>query len=102
MASRNAKIVCDQGLGVGETGLAVYLDFRDAIARDGKDVISAKYGNLFDMYANIAGENPYTQPDAYFSSCTLHDGWSLGRLQLNDQYTRSVCCWRSQFLGSWR
>ena len=66
VASRNAKIVCDQGLGVGETGLAVYLDFRDAIARDGKDVISAKYGNLFDMYANIAGEDPYTKPMRIF------------------------------------
>ena len=66
MASRNAKIVCDQGLGVGETGLAVYLDFRDAIARDGKDVISAKYGNLFDMYANIAGEDPYSRPMRIF------------------------------------
>lgn len=66
VASRNAKIVCDQGLGVGETGLAVYLDFRDAIARDGKDVISAKYGNLFDMYANIAGEDPYSRPMRIF------------------------------------
>ncbi|MFV1884352.1 MAG: fumarate reductase/succinate dehydrogenase flavoprotein subunit [Balneola sp.] len=62
VASRNAKLVCDDGLGVGETGLAVYLDFRDAIKRDGLDTISAKYGNLFDMYHNIAGENPYNQP----------------------------------------
>ena len=62
VASRNAKQVTDEGLGVGETGLAVYLDFRDAIARDGKDVISAKYGNLFDMYENISGENPYEVP----------------------------------------
>jgi succinate dehydrogenase / fumarate reductase flavoprotein subunit len=66
VASRNAKVVCDQGLGVGKTGLAVYLDFRDAIARDGKDVIAAKYGNLFDMYANIAGEDPYSQPMRIF------------------------------------
>ena len=62
VASRNAKYACDDGLGVGNTGRAVYLDFRDAIARDGKDVISAKYGNLFDMYAKIAGENPYETP----------------------------------------
>ena len=62
VASRNAKQVCDEGLGVGETGLAVYLDFRDAIKRDGEDVISAKYGNLFDMYENISGENPYKTP----------------------------------------
>lgn len=66
VASRNAKIVCDQGLGVGKTGLAVYLDFRDAIKRDGKETISAKYGNLFDMYENIAGENPYEQPMRIF------------------------------------
>ena len=66
VASRNAKMVCDDGLGVGETGLAVYLDFRDAIKRDGIDTISAKYGNLFDMYENIAGENPYKQPMRIF------------------------------------
>lgn len=66
VASRNAKMVCDEGLGVGETGLAVYLDFRDAIKRDGMDTISAKYGNLFDMYENIAGENPYKQPMRIF------------------------------------
>jgi len=66
VASRNAKLVCDKGLGIGKTGLAVYLDFRDAIARDGKDMISAKYGNLFDMYANIAGEDPYTRPMRIF------------------------------------
>ncbi|MEP1151879.1 MAG: fumarate reductase/succinate dehydrogenase flavoprotein subunit [Balneola sp.] len=62
VASRNAKIVCDEGLGVGPTGLSVYLDFRDVIKRDGKDTVAAKYGNLFDMYENIAGENPYEQP----------------------------------------
>ena len=66
VASRNAKMVCDTGLGVGDTGLAVYLDFRDAIKRDGIDTISAKYGNLFDMYENIAGENPYKQPMRIF------------------------------------
>lgn len=66
VASRNAKIVCDEGLGVGDTGLAVYLDFRDAIKRDGIETISAKYGNLFDMYENIAGENPYKQPMRIF------------------------------------
>lgn len=62
VASRNAKLVCDDGLGVGETGLAVYLDFRDAVKRYGEETIRAKYGNLFDMYLNIAGENPYSQP----------------------------------------
>ncbi len=62
VASRNAKMVCDDGLGVGKTGLAVYLDFHDAIQRDGKETIEAKYGNLFEMYENISGENPYNQP----------------------------------------
>lgn len=62
VASRNAKLVCDDGLGVGATGLAVYLDFRDAIKRDSEETVRAKYGNLFDMYHNIAGENPYKQP----------------------------------------
>ncbi len=62
LASRNAKYQTDEGKGVGSTGLAVYLDFRDAINRLGETAIEAKYGNLFDMYHNIAGENPYKQP----------------------------------------
>jgi succinate dehydrogenase / fumarate reductase, flavoprotein subunit len=66
VASRNAKIVTDEGMGVGETGKAVYLDFRDAIKRDGRDAIQAKYGNLFDMYENITGENPYKAPMRIF------------------------------------
>lgn len=66
VASRNAKMVTDDGMGVGETGLAVYLDFRDAINRDGEDAIRARYGNLFDMYENITDENPYKQPMRIF------------------------------------
>lgn len=62
VASRNAKHICDEGKGVGATGLAVYLDFEDAIKRDGRDTIEAKYGNLFDMYKQITGENPYKTP----------------------------------------
>ncbi len=62
VASRNAKNVCDEGKGVGETGLAVFLDFRDAIERDGIDVIRAKYGNLFQMYEKITADNPYETP----------------------------------------
>ncbi len=62
VASRNAKYVCDEGRGVGATGLAVFLDFADAIKRDGKSVIEAKYGNLFDMYQQITGDNPYEVP----------------------------------------
>jgi succinate dehydrogenase / fumarate reductase flavoprotein subunit len=62
VASRNAKAVCDEGRGVGESGLAVYLDFADAIARLGADVIQARYGNLFDMYTKITDEDPYRVP----------------------------------------
>ncbi len=59
VASRNSKHQCDQGKGVGDTGLAVYLDFADAIKRDGKSVIEQKYGNLFAMYEKITAEDPY-------------------------------------------
>ena len=62
VASRNAKAVCDEGRGVGGTSLAVYLDFRDAIARLGPHVIHERYGNLFDMYLRITGEDPYSVP----------------------------------------
>lgn len=61
VASRNAKNMCDEGRGVG-SGLAVFLDFADAIKRDGKKIIEAKYGNLFDMYQQITGDNPYEVP----------------------------------------
>ena len=62
VASRNAKQACDDGRGVGESGLAVYLDFSDAIRRLGPDTIKEKYGNLFHMYQKITDENPYKVP----------------------------------------
>ena len=62
IASRRAKEVVDEGRGVGPSGVGVYLDFSAAIQRLGKDIIEERYGNLFDMYANITGENPYEQP----------------------------------------
>ncbi len=62
VASRAAKYVCDEGRGVSDSGLAVYLDFEDAINRLGKDTISARYGNLFEIYEKITGENPYKVP----------------------------------------
>jgi len=62
VASRAAKERCDAGYGVNSTGLAVFLDFKDAIERLGKDVIEAKYGNLFEMYEKIVDEDPYTTP----------------------------------------
>ncbi len=62
IASRAAKKICDEGRGVGPGGLGVYLDFADAIARLGQPLVAEKYGNLFDMYAQITGEDPYTAP----------------------------------------
>ncbi len=62
IASRNAKYVCDEGKGVGATGLAVYLDFSDSIKRLGQKTIENRYGNLFDMYEQITGSSPYEEP----------------------------------------
>jgi succinate dehydrogenase / fumarate reductase flavoprotein subunit len=62
VASRNAKMVCDEGRGVGGSGLAVYLDFHDSIERLGRHVIEERYGNLFEMYQKITDENPYDEP----------------------------------------
>lgn len=62
IASRAAKTACDEGLGVGKSGLAVYLDFADAIKRKGKAAVEAAYGNLFEMYEKITGDNPYETP----------------------------------------
>ncbi len=62
ISSRSAKYVCDEGRGVGETGLGVYLDFSDAIKRLGKQAIAERYGNLFEMYQRITDENPYEVP----------------------------------------
>ena len=66
VASRAAKERCDAGFGVNETGLAVFLDFKTAIERLGKDVIKQRYGNLFDMYEEITDVNPYEQPMQIF------------------------------------
>ncbi len=62
IASRAAKRACDEGRGVGQTKRGVYLDFAEAIGRLGEDVIRARYGNLFNMYERITGENPYRAP----------------------------------------
>ena len=62
VASRAAKERCDKGFGVNSTGLAVFLDFSDAIKRLGKDVVADKYGNLFQMYQKITDDNPYETP----------------------------------------
>ncbi len=86
VASRNAKNVCDEGRGVNKTGLAVYLDFADAIKRDGKDLIASKYGNLFDMYAQITGENPYETPMKIFPA--VH--YTMGGLWVDYNLMTSV------------
>ena len=62
VASRQAKIVCDEGLGVGSTGRGVYLDFRDAIESKGAETIAGRYGNLFAMYDRITGDSPWETP----------------------------------------
>ena len=66
VASRAAKERCDAGFGMNETGLAVYLDFKTAIARLGKDIIKQRYGNLFDMYEEITDVSPYEEPMQIF------------------------------------
>jgi len=66
VASRNSKMVCDEGRGLAPTGQAVYLDFADAINRMGKGVVAAKYGNLFDMYHHITDDDPYEVPMRIF------------------------------------
>ena len=72
VASRNAKTVVDKGHGVGPLKNGVYLDFADAIERDGKDQIEARYGNLFQIYEKITGEDPYTQPMRIYPACLLY------------------------------
>ena len=85
VASRNAKLVSDEGHGVGATKLAVYLDFRDAIKRDGEDTVREKYGNLFHMYAKITGENPYQSPMRIYPAVhyTMGGLWVDYELQSN-------------------
>ena len=85
VASRNAKTVVDQGLGVGPLKNGVYLDFSDAINRDGADTIEAKYGNLFQMYERITGEDPYTVPMRIYPAThyTMGGLWVDYNLQTN-------------------
>lgn len=86
VSSRAAKAACDEGLGVGETGSAVYLDFGDAIKRLGEDAIRAKYGNLFQMYEKIAGENPYKLPMRIFPA--VH--YTMGGLWVDYQLMSTI------------
>ena len=85
VASRNGKEMCDEGRGVGETGRAVYLDFRDAIKRLGEAAVAEKYGNLFDMYHEITNENPYKVPMRIYPAVhyTMGGLWVDYSLQTN-------------------
>jgi len=86
VASRNAKIVCDEGRGVGETGLAVYLDFSNAMGRLGRESIEDRYGNLFEMYARISGEDPYATPMRIYPA--IH--YTMGGLWVDYQLMSTV------------
>jgi succinate dehydrogenase / fumarate reductase flavoprotein subunit len=85
VASRNAKAICDEGRGVGETGLGVYLDLSDAIARLGVETIRERYGNLFDMYQRITDEDPYKVPMRIYPAIhyTMGGLWVDYQLQSN-------------------
>ena len=86
VASRNAKAVCDEGRGVGKTGLGVYLDFSDAINRLGEKTIRERYGNLFDMYQRITDENPYKVPMRIYPA--MH--YTMGGLWVDYQLQSTV------------
>jgi succinate dehydrogenase/fumarate reductase flavoprotein subunit len=96
VASRAAKAQCDAGKGVGLTRCAVYLDFADAIKRDGKDIIAKKYGNLFDMYELITDDSPYQKPMMIYpaSHYTMGGLWGL---QPDEHDSGTICPGRSQF-----
>ena len=86
VASRNAKEVCDEGRGVGPGGQGVYLDFADAIRRLGEDMVREKYGNLFDMYEEITGENAYKVPMRIYPAVhyTMGGLWVDYQLDVHD------------------
>ncbi|MCD8175953.1 MAG: fumarate reductase/succinate dehydrogenase flavoprotein subunit [Tannerellaceae bacterium] len=86
VASRAAKERCDAGYGVGDTGLAVYLDFSDAINRLGKNVVEQRYGNLFQMYEKIVDDNPYETPMMIFPA--LH--YTMGGLWVDYELMTSI------------
>ncbi len=86
ISSRAAKEACDDGRGVAPTGLGVYLDFKDPIARLGEDVIRARYGNLFQMYEKITGDNPYKTPMQIFPA--VH--YTMGGLWVDYNLQTSV------------
>ncbi len=97
VASRNAKAVCDEGRGVGPSGLGVYLDFSDAIKRLGEHTIRERYGNLFDMYQRITDENPYKVPMRIYPAIHYTMGGSVGGLQPAEHDSRPLRRGRGKF-----
>ena len=90
ISSRAAKRAVDSGRGVGPLKNGVYLDFAEAIGRLGQDVVQERYGNLFEMYERITGEDPYDDADAHLPGQPLHDGRAVGRLRADDHDPRPV------------
>jgi len=86
VASRAAKAACDEGRGVGETGLGVYLDFADSIKRLGRDTVEERYGNLFEMYERITGEDPYKTPMRIYPA--IH--YTMGGLWVDYQLMSTI------------
>ena len=86
VASRAAKERCDKGFGVNNTGLAVFLDFKYAIQRLGEDVVRQRYGNLFDMYEEIADTNPYKEPMMIFPA--IH--YTMGGIWVDYEFQTSI------------
>ncbi len=86
VASRNAKAMCDEGYGVGKSGLGVYLDFSESIARLGEKTVRERYGNLFDMYQRITDENPYKSPMRIYPA--IH--YTMGGLWVDYQLQSTI------------
>ena len=102
VASRERQGSVRRGPRRGRKRLGVYLDFRDAIERLGEEVIRERYGNLFDMYERITGEDPYEVPDAHLPGRALHHGRAVGRLQPDEHHSGPVRAGRGEFLRSRR
>ena len=98
MASRNAKSVIDEDRGVGPLNNGVFLDFADSIKRFGRDAIEDRYGNLFEMYERITGENPYERPMRIYPAPHYTMGGLLGGLQPDEQHRRTLRVGRGELL----
>src|SRR5690554_85023 len=97
VASRAAKERCDAGYGVGNTGLAVYLDFRESIERLGEDTIRARYGNLFQMYEKIVDDNPYDTPMMIYPAIHYTMGGSWVDYELQTSVPGLFCAGEANF-----